>query len=103
MFIYLWDFCSQVLILLWIFQEIHKFHDLQLGLLAASHIFKLHVDLILEDLGGRLSDTEESAHAPARAADPGWAPPDGIEQEGNDEHGGQHAQEEGAADTRQRN
>lgn len=53
----------------------------------------------LRTFGGGLSNTEESAHAPACAANASWAPPYGVEQEGDDEHGGQHAQEEGAADT----
>lgn len=94
---HLGDLGTQVLILLGVLQKVDELHDLQLGLLAPRHVFELDVDLVAQHLGGGLAHAEQTTHPPTGAASCRGAPTQGEQQEGDDQHGGKHAEKERAA------
>lgn len=92
---HLGDLGSEVLVLLWVLQEVDKLQDLQLGLLAAGHVLELHLNVILHHLRRRLTHAERPA-SPATGASSHWSSPQGKKQEADQQQGGNHADEKRA-------
>lgn len=92
---HLWNLGPKILVLLRILQEIHKLHDLQLGLFAAGHILELHFNVVLQDFCCRLCNTEDPASSPS-APTSHWSTSQSEQQEAQQQKARHHAQEKGA-------
>ena len=95
---HLGDLGSEVLVLLWVLQEVDELQDLQLGLLTAGHVLELDVDVVLHHLRRRLAHAEGPA-PPATHASTHWSPPKAEDQEADEQQRGNHAEQKRAERT----
>lgn len=71
---YLGYFGPEVLVLLWVLQEVDKLQDLHFGLLTAGDIFKLHIDVVLYHFCSRLPHVKGPS-PPTPGASTHWSSP----------------------------
>lgn len=90
---------SEVLVLLWVLQEVDKLQDLHLGFFTPGHIFKLHINFVLHHFCRWLTQAKGSTPSTANASSH-WSSPQCEQQEDDKKQGGYHAEEKGAENPR---
>lgn len=97
-FSHLGDLSSEVLVLLWVLQEVDKLQDLNFGLLTAGHVLELHADVVSHHFGRRLAHAEGPA-PPATDASSQRSSSQGEEDEAKQQQGGNNTQQKRAGRT----